>query len=64
MPQLHTWILEKIKDTGMDFNIEDDVAGFLGTIVTPLEGVAIKLTQMGLRGIIITALAGSGGSFV
>lgn len=48
----------------MDFNIEDDVAGFLGTIVTPLEGVAIKLTQMGLRGIIITALAGSGGSFV
>jgi hypothetical protein len=63
-PQLHNWILEKIKDTGLDFNIEDDVAGFLGVVITPLDDVAIKLNQIRLIDIIITALAGSGRSFV
>ncbi len=57
-----TDILAKIKGTGLDFNIEDDVAGFLGVLITPQDDGSVTLTQTGLIARIITALGLDGAS--
>jgi hypothetical protein len=57
-------ILSKIKNTGLDFNIEDGIAGFLWVLITPhTDGMVVKLTQTpGLIACIITALGLDGAS--
>jgi hypothetical protein len=55
-------ILAKIENTGLDFNIEDDVAGFLGVLITPQDDGSVKLTQTGLIARIILALGLEGAS--
>jgi hypothetical protein len=49
---------DKMREAGLDFNIEEDVAGFLGVLITAKnDGTgAIELTQTGLIDRIITAL--------
>lgn len=48
--------IEKIKETGMDLNVEDDVAGFLGVHIQHHENGHIELTQTGLIDRIISAM--------
>ena len=37
--------IEAIKNTGMDLNVEDDVAGFLGILLKRQENGNVLLTQ-------------------
>jgi hypothetical protein len=46
-------ILLKLKAKGLDFNIEEDVAGFLGVHVGKIPNGSIELTQVGLMDRII-----------
>ena len=49
-------IVDNINDAEMDLNVEDDVAGFLGVLLTRQEDGTIALTQTGLIERIIDAL--------
>ena len=40
--------IQDIKDTGMDLNVEDDVAGFLGVHLNHKDNGQVDLTQTGL----------------
>jgi hypothetical protein len=48
--------IQAIRDTGMDLNYEDDVAGFLGVHIDHREDGTVELTQTGLIDRIIDAL--------
>ncbi len=49
-------IVNDIKDAELDLNVEDDVAGFLGVLLTRNEDGTISLTQTGLIDRILEAL--------
>jgi hypothetical protein len=49
-------ILLKLKPKGLDLNIEEDVAGFLGVHVGKSPNGSIELTQVGLTDSSIGAL--------
>jgi hypothetical protein len=49
-------VFTKMRTAGLDFNMEDDVAGFLGVLMTHNDDGSIELTQPGLIDRIITAL--------
>ncbi len=53
--EIDAWI-EMIRKVGMNLNVEDDVAGFLGVLLTRNEDGTISLTQAGLIQRIIAAL--------
>ena len=48
--------LERLKGADLDFNVESDVAGFLGVLLTELDDGKIELTQTGLTDRIITSM--------
>ena len=48
--------IQYIKDTGMDLNVEDDVAGFLGVHLNHKDNGQVALTQTGLIDRVISAL--------
>ena len=39
--------LNKLINLGMDHDVEDDVAGFIGVLIKKLENNKIELTQTG-----------------
>ena len=49
-------LIQDLKKKGLDLNIEDDVAGFLGLQIKKLESGFVSLTQIGLIDRIIKAL--------
>ena len=49
-------IVNKIKSFGMDLNVEDDVAGFLGVHIARNEDGTLSLAQTGLIKRVIAAL--------
>jgi len=48
--------IQKIKNTGMDLNVEDDVAGFLGVLINRNDDGTITLSQTGLIDRVVDAL--------
>jgi hypothetical protein len=50
-------VLHDLENVGLDFNIEDDVAGFLGVLIArDKKGGTVELTQTGLTDRIVKAL--------
>ena len=49
-------LIKDLKEKGLDLNIEDDVAGFLGLQIKKLESGFVSVTQVGLIDRIIAAL--------
>jgi hypothetical protein len=48
--------LVRLKGADLDFNVESDVAGFLGVLLTELDDGKIELTQTGLTDRIISSM--------
>jgi hypothetical protein len=48
--------LKRLRGADLDFNVESDVAGFLGVLLTELDDGKIELTQTGLTDRIITRM--------
>jgi hypothetical protein len=53
--KIHSFI-EDLRNLGMDLNIEDDVAGFLGLQIERLASGVVSLTQIGLIDRILAAM--------
>jgi hypothetical protein len=48
--------LERLRGADLDFNVESNVCGFLGVLLTELDDGKIELTQTGLTDRIITSM--------
>ena len=46
----------KLRASGLDFNVEDDVAGFLGVLMKTHDDGSVELTQVGLIERVLTTL--------
>jgi hypothetical protein len=46
----------KLRKSGLDFNVEDDVAGFLGVLMKTHEDGSVELTQVGLIDRVLSTL--------